>query len=97
MDPERREIFEFEPEHHRHDDVADDHDGEIGRSVIGLMMMELFAAIRAIVRDFQEFAEQAATAASRATAAETAQNRGERRAGGRVGGFVNAGIGHVHR
>src|SRR3989344_3849824 len=68
VDPERRQVVEFQPEHERHDDVADDHDGEIGGRVVRLVMEELLAAIRAGVGYLEELVEDAAAAAGRAKA-----------------------------
>ncbi len=41
--------FGLHRQHQRHDDVADDDDDEIGRQVIGAMVMQGLAASRAVV------------------------------------------------
>ena len=66
MDPDVRSIGHFNPEHGRDNHVADDEDGEIGRGVVRAVVMEFFAALTAIVSDFQIFPEYLSLATRRA-------------------------------
>ena len=62
----------FDREDHWHEDVADDHDDEIGREVVRALMMQLFPTFGAGVVHLEEFPEHAAFAAGGAAAEETA-------------------------
>ena len=66
-------------EHQADHDVPDNDDGEIGRRVVGAMMMQLLAAMRAGVGHFQITPEHGPNAASRAFVRGTAQHRGKDR------------------
>ena len=80
MHPIGRGEGDFDRERQRHHDVADDEDDEIGRRVVGAVMMQILAAGRALIGDFQERAEQLALAAIRAAAAQIRGARQHRRA-----------------
>ena len=54
----------------RHHQMADDDDHQIGRKVVGALMMQFLAAHLALVRDLQERAEHVPLAAVRAAAAQ---------------------------
>ena len=59
----------------RHQDMTDDDDHEIGGKIVGAVVMQLLAAMRALVGDLQKGAEHAAFAAGRAAAAKAAPHR----------------------
>ena len=53
-DPDRRRDFGFHHQHDRHQDMTDDDDHQIGREVVGAVVMQFLAAARAVVGDLQE-------------------------------------------
>ena len=53
-------------QHERHHQVADDHDHQIGRKVVGALVVQFLAAYLALVRDFQEGAKHMPLPAVRA-------------------------------
>ena len=75
MQPERRPVSHLHRQHEADDDVADDDDGEIGRSIVGPMVMQRLPAFRTMVRDFEVAPEHGALAASRAAKLGPAQER----------------------
>ena len=74
-DPDRRSDFGFHHQHDRHQDVADDDDHQIGGKIVGAVVMQLLAAVRALVGDLQKGAEHTALAAGRAAPAQPAPQR----------------------
>src|SRR5690606_22142117 len=56
-------------QHHPDEDVADDEDGDIGRQVVGAVMVQLLATGGTGIADLEVGAEQLAVAAARAAAA----------------------------
>src|SRR2546421_919206 len=81
MDPVGRLIGHLDMQNKRHDQVPDDHDDQIGRKVVGPLVMQFLAADIAAVRDLEEAAEHAAVAAIRAAPAQAAPQRGLERRG----------------
>jgi hypothetical protein len=65
----------FHRQHDRHQDVADNGDHQIGREVVGAMVVQFLAAMRTGVAHLQEFVKHAALAAGRTAAAESAPYR----------------------
>ena len=59
--------------HRRHEDVAEQEDDDVGREVVGLVVVPCHAAFRAVVHGFQEAAEQLRLAAGRAFAGKRAR------------------------
>ena len=51
----------------RHDDMGDDEDGEVRRSIVGAVVMKLFAAVGTTVGDLQIGGEQRSQPAGRTT------------------------------
>ena len=81
MEPEGRPVGHLDYEHQAHHDVADNDDGEIGRRVVGAVVMQLFAAGGAGVGHLQIAPEHGTAAAGRAAQTRAAQERAENRAG----------------
>lgn len=83
-DPDRnlqREGWGPDPFHHEHQrdqEFADDENREIGRRIVGAVVMKFFAALRTLVRDLQIAPEQSLAAAIRAAQAGTQKHGGER-------------------
>src|ERR1700735_3499808 len=65
----------FRRDHARHDDMADDQHRNIGRRIVGALVMQVLGADRAGVDDFQISAKQAPLAAIRATLHQSAPHR----------------------
>ena len=75
MQPKRRTIGHFHGEQQLEHHMADNDDGEIGRGVVGAMVMQRLAAIWALVGDLQIAAEQSSLAAGRAAKQRAAEDR----------------------
>ena len=75
MHPIGRREGNLDREHERHHDVTDNENDEIGRSVVGALMMERLSAGRAMIGHLQECAKQPAAAAMRADAAQSASTK----------------------
>ena len=63
MNPDGRMIGHLDGENERDDDVADDQHGKIWRRVVGLMVMQIFAAGRTGIGDLEISVEEPAAAA----------------------------------
>ncbi len=66
MEPQGRAVGYFHGQHQADHHMANNNDGEIGRRVVGALMMQRLAAMGAIVRDLQKAVEQGANTAGRA-------------------------------
>jgi len=75
MRPVARRIGHLDVKRQRHDDVSDQHDRQVGREIVGAMMVERLAAMRAVLDHLGKGAEQPTLAARRAAAAKAAQQR----------------------
>src|SRR5262245_50081475 len=95
-EPERRRGGALERQDQRHDQVADQQDGEVGRRVVGAVLAGGEAAMGAARREPQEAGEQAALSAGGTTMAQSPAQGGKplSRRGGlgevghRVGGVI---------
>lgn len=63
-------------DHHRHDDVAEQDDDDIGRKIIRLVPVQSFAAMAAYRRRLEEAVEYPAFPARRATISQPTQQSG---------------------
>ena len=80
MHPERRPVGHLHGEHKADHDVADNDDGEIGRRVVGAMMMQGLAAIGAGIGHLEVAPKHGALAAGGALMRRASEQRAEDRA-----------------
>jgi hypothetical protein len=66
MHPIRRHKRHFQRQNQRYDDVAEQDDHAVGRHVVGAVMVQCLAAVRARFCDLEKAPEQASLAARRA-------------------------------
>ena len=81
MDPVGRLVDHFDMQDQRHDQVADDHDHQIGRKVVGALMMQFLAAGLAAIRDFEKRTEDVPFTTGRTLAAQAVPQVGFQRIG----------------
>jgi hypothetical protein len=79
--PERRSVCHLHGEDEAYNDVADDHDGEVRRRVVGAVVVQLLTAMEAGIDDFEIAPEHGALAAGRAFLGRSTQQRGQHWAG----------------
>ena len=89
MDPDLRMIEHFHRQHGRNDDMSDNGDGEIGRCVVGPVMVDFLTTVVAVMDRGQKALEQFAPAAGGAGVHKAAGDRLQRLSGrlGRISGF----------
>jgi hypothetical protein len=79
MQPKRRPVRHLDREHQADHDMAHDRNGEIGRGVVGALMVQRLGAMRTVVGDFEVTREHQAHAASRTFERSTPQHGAKNR------------------
>jgi len=100
MEHERRVPEVLDDERQRHHDVTDQEEGEIGRRIIGAVVVELLAAMAAALGHLEIGGEERSRAAMRAAPEKSEPERAPHRSRWRVVVFsqgIGGGRGHLRR